>query len=186
MLLAEAQANHGGDREALLAAINEAASNIKNKGGPASTQGQALMKSSQVNARVQRDLISNAGSRVGDMGDFAGGPRPAAAEHFEHGKTLLNNRAGLDDQSRQVEEDLRSIRSEYDYGSKRKFVDVLGNVSTQTKLRNMRAQHEIAMAEGGPASMKGSYKSYKSQLLSKKSKSSGFSRRPVGLQYGDV
>ena len=89
------------------------------------------MKSSQVNARVQRDLISNAGSRVGDMGDFASGPRPnlAAAEQFEHGKTLLNNRAGFEDQSRQVEEDLRSIRSEYDYGSKKKFVDVLGNIS---------------------------------------------------------
>ena len=29
-----------------------------------------------------------------------------------------------------MEEDLRSLRSEYDYGSKKKFVDVLGNVST--------------------------------------------------------
>ena len=95
------------------------------------------MKNSGVNARVQRDLISNAGSRAGDMSDFASvsAPRtskltgaPSPAEQFEHGKTLLNKRAGHQDQSPQ-EEDLRSIRSEYDYGSKKKFVDVLGNIS---------------------------------------------------------
>ena len=34
-------------------------------------------------------------------------------------------------------EDLRSLRSEYDYGSKRKFVDVLGNVSMTSKLNKV-------------------------------------------------
>lgn len=49
-----------------------------------------------------------------------------------------------------MEEDLRSLRSEYDYGNKKKFVDVLGNVpSQQAKLNRLRAQHEIDMAGGG-------------------------------------
>jgi len=38
------------------------------------------------------------------------------------------------------------VRSEYDYGSKKKFLDVLGNVSNATKLNRMRAQHEIEKA----------------------------------------
>lgn len=33
----------------------------------------------------------------------------------------------------QRNDDLRSIKSEYDYGSKKKFVDVLGNVSGHMK-----------------------------------------------------
>ena len=79
---------------------------------------------------------------------------------------MLNNRAGLDTESRQMEEDLRSLRSEYDYGSKKKFIDVLGNVSTQAKLNRLRAEHEINKA-GGAMSLKGSQKtnskaSYKS------------------------
>jgi len=76
------------------------------------------------------------------MADFiAGGNGNAqmSAEAYEHGKTLLNNRNGLDNQSRQVEEDLRSMRSEFDYGSKKKFVDVLGNVSQAAQLKRLRA-----------------------------------------------
>ena len=88
------------------------------------------MKSAQVNATVARDLVSNAGnSRIGDMNDFAD-RAPSKAAQFEAGKTLLN-RAGHE---KTQEEDLRSLRSEYDYGSKKKFVDVLGNVSQATKL----------------------------------------------------
>ena len=30
-------------------------------------------------------------------------------------------------------DDLRSVRSEYDYGSKKKFVDILGNFKTNNK-----------------------------------------------------
>ena len=78
MVLAEAQAAHGGDRAALLAAIDEAAASIplRPTGGfkPAgvASQGPAMMKSAKVNTHVARDLVSNAGSsRVGDMGDFA-------------------------------------------------------------------------------------------------------------------
>ena len=127
-----------GDRAALLAAINDAAANIgpskKAAAKQANTASSAMMKSANVNMHVARDLVSNANSRVGDMNDFAGGApgntgTKLSAEQFEHGKTLLNNRAGIDTESRQVEEDLRSLRSEFDYGSKKKFVDVLGNVS---------------------------------------------------------
>ena len=110
-------------------------------------QANALMKNSQVNQTVARDLVSHATSRVADMNDFTnenrGGeqshPNMTSAEQFEHGKTLLNNRAGRDTESRKMEEDLRSLRSEYDYGSKRKFVDVLGNVSNAAKLNRLRA-----------------------------------------------
>ena len=67
----------GGDKAALLAAINDAAANM---GGPnskapsqakAANHGSALMKNSNVNQNVARDLVSNANSRVADMNDFA-------------------------------------------------------------------------------------------------------------------
>ena len=67
------------DRAALLAAINEAAANLGPKKGASTAsqarqaQGTALMKSSNVNQTVARDLVSNATSRVADMRDFAGG-----------------------------------------------------------------------------------------------------------------
>ena len=86
-----------------------------------------------------------------------------------------------------MEEDLRSLRSEYDYGSKKKFIDVLGNVSTQAKLNRLRAEHEINKA-GGAMSLKGSQKtnskaSYKSQLskLSQRSKLSKRSQMALGV-----
>ena len=66
-----------GDRAALLAAINDAAANIgpskKAAAKQANTASSAMMKSSNVNMHVARDLVSNANSRVGDMNDFAGG-----------------------------------------------------------------------------------------------------------------
>ena len=98
----------------------------------------------------------------------------------------MNNRAGLDTESRQVEEDLRSLRSEFDYGSKKKFVDVLGNVSNQAKLNRLRAQHEIEKAGGvGSGSIKGSDKSavsFRSKLTSKLSNQSKMSRISMGLR----
>ena len=53
-------------------------------------------------------------------------------EKFKHGKTLLGAGAKQDAGS-QRGDDLRSVKSEYDYGSKKKFVDVLGNVKGKMK-----------------------------------------------------
>ena len=71
------------------------------------------------------------------------------------------------------------MRSEYDYGSKKKFVDVLGNVSNNAKLARLRAAHEIEKAGGAP-SAKGSqrtgvtsYRTYQSSQKSKISKLTG-------------
>jgi hypothetical protein len=36
------------------------------------------------------------------------------------------------DNKSRVSKDERDIKSEYDYGNKKKFVDVLGNIKTQT------------------------------------------------------
>ena len=82
-----------------------------------------------------------------------------------------------------MEEDLRSLRSEYDYGSKKKFVDVLGNVSTQTKLNRLRAEHEINKAGGAISQKTNSKASLKSQLskLSQRSKLSKRSQMALGL-----
>ena len=35
----------------------------------------------------------------------------------------------------------RSLKSEFDYGSKKKFVDVLGNVNPNAHLNRMRREH---------------------------------------------
>lgn len=54
-------------------------------------------------------------------------------EKFNHGKTLGGKKVETDSQKG---EDLRSVKSEYDYGSKKKFVDVLGNVRGKMKDTN--------------------------------------------------
>ena len=77
-MFAEAQAAHEGDRAALLAAINEAASSLAKKSEAKSTAKSAarsaaqrdMIKTANVNATVARDLVSNATSRVADMRDF--------------------------------------------------------------------------------------------------------------------
>ena len=86
------------------------------------------MKESQVNRKVARDLVSNAGSARGD--DLK------SAADFELTKAKLNGQSNRNDQ----ESDLRSLPSEYDYGSKRKFLDVLGNISISQRIKQMRAQ----------------------------------------------
>ena len=64
------------------------------------------------------------------------------------------------------DEDLRSIKSEYDYGSKKKFLDVMGNISIDAKLKRMRAQHEMEKSSGRARAYDGvrggdvSYKTY--------------------------
>ena len=50
---------------------------------------------------------------------------------FKHGKTLLGSGIKKETDSQQAE--MRSVKSEYDYGSKKKFVDVLGNVHGKMK-----------------------------------------------------
>lgn len=81
-LLAEASAAHEGDRAALLAAINEAAGHLGGDKSKASQKGSNLMKESQVNSRVARDLVSNVGgARADDIN---------SAADFERGKTRLN------------------------------------------------------------------------------------------------
>ena len=46
---------------------------------------------------------------------------------YNHSNTYKN---GGDHGHSERNDDLRSIKSEYDYGAKRKFVDVLGNIKT--------------------------------------------------------
>ena len=88
------------------------------------------------------------------------------------------------------------MKSEYDYGSKKKFVDVLGNVSISAKLQRLRAQHEIdkassrrGVAAGAGSIMKessnsrvASYKTYSKSNKSRYSKqsSSGCSHKNNG------
>ena len=132
------------------------------------------MMGSRVNAHVARDLTSNAGSRVADMNDFRGTREQNAAD-FEKGKTLLSQRGG---DAGRADDDLRSMKSEYDYGSKKKFLDVLGNVSAATKLNRLRAQHDMDRASAKGAA---SIKSSKISRVSYKSKASARS----GVRAGE-
>ena len=94
-----------------------------------------MMKSAQVNAHVARDLVSHAGSnQVADLKDFL--------------HPQLNSKKIQGQHSGGGEDDLRSIKSEYDYGSKKKFLDVLGNISIDAKLQRLRALHEMEKTSG--------------------------------------
>jgi hypothetical protein len=74
-----------------------------------------------------------------------------------HEKTYGEKRESLPNN-----EDLRSLRSEYDYGAKKKFVDVLGNIKkhggdTLKGLENLK-DHP------GARTMEGSVRSQKSKM----------------------
>ena len=78
---------------------------------------------------------------------------------------------------RTADNDLRSIKSEYDYGSKKKFVDVLGNIkkNNQNGLKGLEGLNnhpgaknmETASRRSG-ASMTSSYRNKYNGLLNKK------------------
>ena len=57
---------------------------------------------------------------------------------FNHGKTLLDRASKAGSKAPEQKEDLRSLKSEYDYGAKRKFVDVLGNVKKANGLEGLK------------------------------------------------
>ena len=140
----------------MLAAINEVAGGLQNKKVNEKQQSE-LLSNAGVSQGVKRDLVSNA-SRAADLRDFEEQlmQKKQTADQFEHGKTLLNNKAPQN--AEKVEEDLRSLRSEFDYGSKKKFVDVLGNVTQNSHLNRLRAEH--AQSKQGDNSIKStSYKS---------------------------
>ena len=72
---------------------------------------------------------------------------------------------------------MRSLRSEFDYGQKRKFVDVLGNVSATAKLNRLRAL-EAAKNGKAPSEIGISTMSFKS-FVSKQSANSKLSKQSL-------
>ena len=127
------------DREALLAAINETVSGLKK---PVNMQQQleALSKS-KVNQNMQRDLVSHA-SKAADLRDFKDD------ENLQT-KATLNSLKGRENESKQREDDLRSnrsLKSEFDYESKRKFVDILGKTAG-SELNRLRRDHDLRKSD---------------------------------------
>jgi hypothetical protein len=81
---------------------------------------QKLQSQSGVNSRVAHDLVSNA-SRPANLAEVAD---PAG---FDHMATLDKDRLSqMGGNNAPKDDELRSVRSEFDYGSKKKFTDVLG------------------------------------------------------------
>ena len=79
---------------------------------------------------MQRDLVSHA-SKIADLRDFKDDENQQTKATFNNGKTLSSIR-GRENESKQKEDDLksnRSLRSEFDYESKKKFVDILGKTA---------------------------------------------------------
>lgn len=70
------------------------------------------------------------------------------------------------------------MRSEYDYGSKRNFVDVLGNIKKQTAGNGLSGLDEFRNHDGAK-NMEGA--SQKSRHLSQLSGLSSYKRRMVGM-----
>ena len=121
------------------------------------------MKSAQVNATVARDLVSHASAKVADLNDFA----TAGAAERDNNKNTVASLQSRQNAGATADEDLRSLKSEYDYGSKKKFVDVLGNVSISAKLQGLRARHELEKA----ASFKSASKAGGGSLMKESSNS---------------
>lgn len=103
----------------LLKQIDDAASQY---GGPAPSKGRHEGTSNMAKRTGQMVMGGGASGLTGK--DLAS----LSEDKFNHGKTLLGAGGMKKETDSEKNEDLRSIRSEYDYGSKKKFVDVLGNV----------------------------------------------------------
>ena len=145
------------DKAALLAAINQSVNAPKQQSkADAYKVAQRLNTEQGVNSRVAHDLVSNA-SRPANMADVQANPAG-----FDHKATLDKDklsRMGGNDASQDNE--LRSIKSEFDYNSKKKFTDVLGEPSKAAQLA--RLQQEFKAPGAGDLSKKSSYKSRISQ-----------------------
>lgn len=91
---------------------------------------------------------------------------------FNHGKTLLTSANKEKSEPSVRQDDLRSVKSEYDYGAKRKFVDVLG----QPKKSNngLKGLEEFDNHPGAKNMENGSLRS---RLSGKLSTTSSFKRR---------
>ena len=82
------------------------------------------MSVSKVSTNMQRDLVSKT-SKAADLDDFNQGTKVS----FQVGMQTLSTR-GTEVNQKQRQDDTvsnRSVKSEFDYGSKKKFVDILGN-----------------------------------------------------------
>lgn len=134
-----------------------------------------MMKERNVNHQLAKDLVSNAGSnrgadKVANLRDF----EAELSNKFDKNNTLAANKAILDAAAdHRADDDLRSIKSEFDYGSKKKFVDILGNVSRTSQLNRLRADHKLG---SGNTDSVFSYKSGKS-TLSRRSNATNASKR---------
>ena len=101
----------------------------------------------------------------------------AAAEPVITPRQITNKVEDMVNKAGTAENDLRSIKSEYDYGSKKKFVDVLGNIkkNNQNGLKGLEGLNnhpgaknmETASRRSG-ASMTSSYRNKYNGLLNKK------------------
>ena len=86
-----------------------------------------MMQASGVDKKIARDLTSQTQGKA-DLSDF-NYAKPIT-------KTLLANK---DLGPRDAQSDTRSCASEYDYGSKKKFTDVLGNTNNRNaQLKRMQ------------------------------------------------
>ena len=63
------------------------------------------------------------------------------------------------------QQDLRSVKSEFDYKEKKKFTDVLGEPSKNQQLERLRGEHDTESKKGGEYSYRSS--TYKSKASSK-------------------
>ena len=107
----------------LLKSINDAASQI----GSRETGTKSKRDLDRMRAE---DAKRHAAMVLRNANNMSGLGKAALAQldgkRFDYDKTLLS--AAKKAQMLSSEEEGRSVRSEYDYGSKRKFVDVLGNI----------------------------------------------------------
>lgn len=110
----------------LLKQIDDAASQY---GGPAPSQSKGRHEGTSNMAKRTGQMVMGGGA----SGLTGNNLSSLNEDKFNHGKTLLGASGMKKETDSQQNEDLRSIKSEYDYGSKKKFVDVLGNVRGKMK-----------------------------------------------------
>lgn len=127
-----------GDKAALLAAINSAVAAPKSQTKTDKIKvAKSLAQGSGVNTRVAHDLVSNA-SRANEVADQRDFQNAQDNKNTNLNKDQLSQMNGGNSKG---EIDLRSVKSEYDYGSKRKFTDVLGEPNKAQQLARLQNEY---------------------------------------------
>lgn len=123
----------------LLAAIASSVNAAKTQSKQDTLKNIKSLQQDGLNSRNAYDLVSNASRVAGDVANIKD-VAPKGNDTYEHRNTILDQGklSHLQGSPDRKQQDARSVKSEFDYNSKKKFTDVLGDPSKAQQLTRLK------------------------------------------------